>query len=188
MSSTDPIVAAARRLARILLKTTPHCPDIEFIGVRRTKTGCDTIATESGFDVRIDRLRSGGEITPEVLVSRVYHAAAHMLCIQAGVPSHSGSGRHTNGFALALEELGAPDEVKLSDLTKSQQVAAIDFAKALKLHRRTLAPTARTAYDRATVVCPAEGCRHTLTLRKSAIAKTRFLCVEHGEEMTTTNV
>ena len=50
--------------------------------------------------------------------------------------------------------------------------------------KRIRPATERTAYERATVVCPAEECRHTLTLRKSAIAKTRFLCVEHGEEMS----
>lgn len=180
MSNADPIVSAARRLSRLLLKDTGHCPDIEFIGVRTTKTGCDTIATETGFDVRIDRQN---EVTPEVLIARVYHAAAHMLCKQLGVSSHSGSGRHTKMFDQALEALGAPEDVQLDQFNKSIQAAAIDLDKAVKQRRRTRPATNKTAYERTTIVCPAKGCRHQLTLRDSAIVKTRFLCVEHAEEM-----
>lgn len=183
--STEPILAAARRLARALLKNTPHCPEIEFIGVRATKTGCATIATEAGFDIRIDRVRGSTQpLSAEVLIARTYHAAAHMLCIQAGVSSHSGSGRHTQHFEQALEELGAPEIIQLEDFSKSIQLAAVDFEKKLKTLVRTRPTKAKTAYERATITCPAEGCRHTITLRASAIAKTRFLCVKHGEEMS----
>ena len=183
--SADPIVAAARRLARALLKNTGYCPDVEFIGVRSSKTSCNTIATENGFDIRIDKNRGRQELPDAAqLIARTYHAAAHMLCIQAGVSSHSGSGRHTQHFEQALEELGAPEIVTLEDFSKSIQLAAVDFEKKLKTLVRTRPTKAKTAYERATIACPAERCRHTITLRKSAIAKTRFLCVEHNEEMS----
>lgn len=185
MSSTDPIVAAARRLTRALLKDTPHCPEIEFVDIRTSKTGCDTIATHEGFDIRLDKQHgAAGDLTPEILVARVYHAAAHMLCIQAGVSSHSGSRKHTQSFDQALAELGAPDVVDLEQLTKTQRTAAESFAREVARMKRTRSSDTRTAYVRSTVACPADGCRHTLTLRTSAIAKTRFLCVEHREEMT----
>ena len=183
MTSTTDIVTAGRRLAHSLLKNTDHLPDIEFVDVV-SRRSCDHIATEAGFAIRTDGLNSiPDENLAEAVASRVFHAAAHMLCIQAGVSSHSGSGRHTKNFELALMELGCA-EGELPKLNKSQQKAADDFVRVLKKQKRIRPATERTAYERATVVCPVEGCRHTLTLRKSAIAKTRFLCVEHGEEMT----
>ena len=182
--SADPIVAAARRLARALLKNTGYCPDIEFIGVRSSKTSCNTIATENGFDIRIDKNRGRQGLPDAVqLIARTYHAAAHMLCIQAGVSSHSDGGRHTEAFDLALIELGAPDTVRLEDFTKSQQAAAEAFAKALIGRVRRRPAVEKTAYERATVACTDPSCKHTITLRRSAIVKTRFLCVKHGEEM-----
>lgn len=182
--SITPIVAAARRLVRALLKDSPHCPDPSFIGVV-TRANCDTIATIEGFDIRIDRAP-----TPGALVARVYHAAAHMLCIQHGVSSHSGSGRHTQMFDLALEALNAPAEADedefLSTLNKSQRAALDDFYIQVQKRVRTRAPSKKTAYERGTLKCAHEGCTHQLTLRLSAIAKTRFLCVEHAVEMELT--
>lgn len=186
MSSTDPIVAAARRLVRTLLKNTDHCPDIEFVGVRSFKTGCDHIATPEGFDVRIDRQPTAGEI-----VARVYHAAAHMLCLQYGIQGHSGSGHHNANFELALEQLGAPanapEEEILSKLNKSQKLALDAFMSELKKIERTRSTKDRTSYQRTTVYCEESTCKHQLTVRSSAVAKTRFLCVTHGEEMTARN-
>ncbi len=184
MTSTTDIVTAGRRLAHALLKNTDHLPDIEFVDVV-TRRSCNDIATESGFAIRTDGLNSvPDEKLADVIASRVFHAAAHMLCIQAGVSSHSGSSRHTKNFELALIELGCGEQGEMPKLNKSQQKAADDFMRVLKKQKRIRPATERTAYERATVVCPTEGCRHTLTLRKSAIAKTRFLCVEHGEEMS----
>lgn len=183
MSNADPIVSAGRRLAHLLLSKTSHCPDIEFVDVV-TKAGCDNIATESGFVIRTDRLNNiPDEKLPEVLAARVFHSAAHMLCIQAGVSSHSGSGRHTQNFELALRELGCDDKGDMPPLTKSQQKAAEALAKAIRARKRTRSTSEKTAYERGTVACLAEGCKHTITLRLSAIKKTRFLCVEHAEEM-----
>lgn len=183
--TNDKLTTAARRLARALLKDTPYCPEIEFIGVRSNRTGCANIATHEGFDIRIDAIRGSQEpLDAETLVARTYHAAAHMLCIQFNVSSHSGSGRHTNAFQRGLDALGAPPEgFKLSDLTKTQQAAAVDFARTLSIAESKRPARTKSAYARTTLVCPAEECTHTLTLRDSAIAKTRFLCVEHGEEM-----
>ena len=184
MTSTTDIVTAGRRLAHALLKNTDHLPDIEFVDVV-TRRSCNDIATEAGFAIRTDGLNSvPDEKLADVIASRVFHAAAHMLCIQAGVSSHSGSSRHTKNFELALIELGCGEQGELPKLNKSQQKAADDFVRVLKKQKRIRPATERTAYERATVVCPVEGCRHTITLRKSAIAKTRFLCVEHGEEMS----
>lgn len=187
MTSTTDIVTAGRRLAHALLKNTDHLPDIEFVDVV-TRRSCNDIATEAGFAIRTDGLNSvPDEKLADVIASRVFHAAAHMLCIQAGVSSHSGSSRHTKNFELALMELGVDfSKYHNGDITlnKSQQKAADDFVRVLKKQKRIRPATERTAYERATVVCPVEGCRHTLTLRKSAIAKTRFLCVEHNEEMS----
>ena len=187
MTSTTDIVTAGRRLAHALLKNTGHLPDSENIEVV-SRRGCNDIATDTGFAIRTDGLNSvPDEKLAETVAARVLHAAAHMLCIQAGVSSHSGSSRHTKSFELALMELGVDFSKHHNgdfSLTKSQKKAADDFVRALKKQKRIRPATERTAYERATVVCPAEGCRHTLTLRKSAIAKTRFLCVEHGGEMS----
>ena len=183
MTSTTDIVTAGRRLAHALLKNTDHLPDIEFVDVV-SRRSCNDIATEAGFAIRTDRLNNvPDEKLAEVVAARVFHAAAHMLCIQAGVSSHSGSNRHTKNFELALIELGSGEQGELPKLNKSQQKAADDFVRALKKQKRILPATERPAYNRATVACPAKGCRHTITLRATAIAKTRFLCVEHGEEM-----
>ena len=183
MTSTTDIVTAGRRLAHALLKNTDHLPDIEFVDVV-SRRSCNDIASAAGFAIRTDGLNSvADDQLADVVASRVFHAAAHMLCVQASVSSHSGSSRHTKNFELALMELGVNERGDIT-LNKSQQKAANDFVRALKKQKRIRSATERTAYERATVVCPVEGCRHTLTLRKSAIAKTRFLCVKHGQEMT----
>ena len=182
MNSTDPIVAAGRRLAHLMLKDTGYDIDVDFVDVR-TRASCNDIARESGFDIRIDRLNGiYAHDLPSVLAARVIHAAAHMLCIQAGVSSHSGSGRHTQAFEQACEALGHPANTEMK-LNKSQRAAAEDFAKTLANRERQRPARDRTAYQKTTVVCPAEGCRHTLTLRTSSVKRTRFLCVEHAEEM-----
>lgn len=179
MNSTDPIVTAAQRLARTLLKNTEHCPDVEFIGVRTKKVGCSDIATVSGFDIRID-----GNPDAAVLVARTFHAAAHMICLQEGVTSHSRSNYHNANFDLALEMVGAPEVIDLEELNKSQRAAAEALEKLLEKKKRLRPATKQYAYERDTLVCPDPECKHTLTLRKTAIARTRFLCVEHAEEMT----
>lgn len=182
MTDAEPIVAAARRLARSLLKSTGHCPDIEFIGIA-SRASCDTIASEAGFNLRIDRSPDAAD-----MVARVYHAAAHMLCLQAGVSSHSGSRRHTVAFEQALEVLGFPGQMPVDEfvaqLNKSQKAALDSFMKALSQRTRTRPSKAKTAYERVTVKCPAEDCTHQLTIRTSAAAKTHFICAEHNDIMT----
>lgn len=93
-------------------------------------------------------------------------------------------------FEQALEELdapeSAPEEAFLESLNKSQLAALTDFMKALEQRKRTRTSKAKTAYERQTVKCPAEGCKNQITLRTSAINKMWFVCQEHEEEMTVT--
>lgn len=185
MNSTDPIVAAAQRLARTLFPEPAALGlHITQVGAVSRQTGCDTIATEHGFNIRTDRQDPHSKHAPEIYAARAYHAAAHMLCIQDGTPSHSGSGRHTKAFTRALERLGCgPEGGTLPKLTKAQRTAAVGFAQTVVAAISQREKRQQAAYQRGTVACLHEGCSHTITLRLTTIAKTRFLCAEHGEEM-----
>jgi hypothetical protein len=186
--STDSIVAAGRTLAaRILRQSKVLTPETQ---VKVSSwVGCNKVADAKGFTIRIDR-----SPTPSDIVERIYHAAAHYVCAKAGTISHSSNGRHTKAFDAAVESLGAHVEIPESPgsvivditsppLTRTTERSLNAFMRELERHEAMRSKSKSVAYSRATLICPSNGCTHTLTLRKTAIDRTRFLCIAHGEEM-----
>lgn len=184
------ILAAVTKNVRTIVRNEfpmMYRPDAENITVT-TQASCDTVGSADGFAVRV---RAGMDAYD--LLSSIYHDAAHYLCAAFDVNSHAKSGQHNKNFATAVATLGAEAEagtglggftIELPEKTSKATKQAVKEACAQLAKLASLRRTNAAANNRVTLTCPNGACSHSLTIRRTAAAKTIVQCAAHGHTMT----
>lgn len=169
---TDTILALTQELANVSLPKDLQKTPI----ITSTKVKCVPDLDQVVLTVSLRRVHTARD-----LLDNLYHGAAHYLCARNRESSLMRNGQHTKAFAEAYEYIIKNGNQSIPETKATLRRLNTELQRLNNTH-------ARRAYDRVTFVCPAEACRHTMTIRRTAAEKTVLICRRHDREMRERNV